>query len=158
MQRRIEFLEKSPSLHVCLHGCRCVESLSGPGCHAWAPLDVSASGSQDASCSFCRFISRMPWAPLDVSASGFSVARMPSYSFWQQKLQDSMGSSRRFGLRCLSFQDVFVLPKLQDAMGSSRRFGLRSPSSQDAFVLLFSPGCFEAPLELSWDSMGPRAT
>ena len=63
------------------------------------------------------------------------------------KLQDAIGSSRRFGLRFLSKQDAFVLLKLQDAMGSSRRFGLRFLSKQDAFVLLSMPGCFEAPLE-----------
>ena len=95
--------------------------------------------------------SRMPLAPLDVSASDLLVARMPSCSFRGSKLQDAMGSSRRFGLRSPIVARMpscsFLAANLQDAIGSFRRFGLRSPSSQDAFVLLFGPGCFEAPIE-----------
>ena len=76
----------------------------------------------------------MPWAPLDVSASGSQDAFV---LLLQKNLQDAMGS-----FRLLSSQDAFVLLKLQDAMGSSRRFGLRFLSTQDAFVLLSNPGCF----------------
>ena len=121
-----KFLEK-----VCLT----LNALKGLGSRMpWAPLDVSASGSQDA------FV-LLSQKNLQDAMGSFRLLSSQD-AFVLLKLQDAMGSSRRFGLRFLSNQDAFVLLKLQDAMGSSRRFGLRFLSTQDAFVLLSNPGCF----------------